>query len=208
MTAIRARMSGEERRAAVLEAAAEIFTRGSYRGTTTAEIARRAGVTEPILYRHFASKRDLYLACLDSAWAETQRMWEGAVEEERDPALWIGAMGGAYLRAARERHGLIANLWVQAITEASDDAEIRKYLRRHLREVHRFVTDVIERSQAADGIPKDRDPEAEAWIFIAIGLLATVGKRLGNVLDDELPKIVASRRRWLTGRDEDAAMSG
>ena len=201
MSAVRGRLSAEERRAAVLDCACGIFSKGSYRGTTTAEIARQAGVTEPILYRHFASKRDLYLACLDVAWDETRSMWETAVEAEPDPALWVGAMGGAYLRAAKERHSLIANLWIQALTEASDDAEIRKYLKRHMREVHQFVVRVIERSQAADGVPKDRDPEAEAWIFISIGLLATVSKRLGNMLDADFPRIVASRRRWVTGRD-------
>ena len=46
---------------------------GSYSGATTAEIAREAGVSEPILYRHFGSKRDLYLACLDEAWAAAAR---------------------------------------------------------------------------------------------------------------------------------------
>ena len=53
------RLPAEERKAVVLDCACGIFSTGSYRGTTTAEIARKAGVTEPILYRHFDSKRDL-----------------------------------------------------------------------------------------------------------------------------------------------------
>jgi AcrR family transcriptional regulator len=201
MSATKPRLTAEERRAAVLECACGIFSKGSYRGTTTAEIARRAGVTEPILYRHFQSKRDLYLACLDSAWVDTRQLWEDAVGAEPDPALWMTAMGAAYLKAAKERHGLVANLWVQALTEASDDAEIRKYLKRHMREVHEFVVAVLRRSQEAGGIPKDRDAEAEAWIFISLGLLATVSKRLGGMLDADFSRIVTSRRRWITGRD-------
>lgn len=203
MSATKPRLSAEERRAAVLDTACGIFSKGSYRGTTTAEIARQAGVTEPILYRHFASKRDLYLACLDNAWEACQAMWRTAVAGEEDPALWVSAMGNAYLEA-REKRSQIANLWVQALTEASDDPEIRRYLKRHMREVQEFVADVIRRSQAAGGIPQDRDAEAEAWIFISIGLLATVSKRLGGMLDDEFPRIVASRRRWVTGRDSDS----
>ena len=62
MKATKGRLSAEERRADVLETACQVFAKGSYRGATTADIARGAGVTEPILYRHFASKRDLYLA--------------------------------------------------------------------------------------------------------------------------------------------------
>ena len=51
------RLSGPERRAAVVETACRIFAKGSYHGSTTAQIARATGVTEPVLYRHFASKR-------------------------------------------------------------------------------------------------------------------------------------------------------
>jgi len=49
-------------------AALRVFSSGSYAGSTTAEIAREAGVSEPVLYRHFPSKRDLWAACLDAAW--------------------------------------------------------------------------------------------------------------------------------------------
>jgi AcrR family transcriptional regulator len=195
------RLTAEERRAAVLECACQIFAKGSYHGATTAEIARAAGVTEPILYRHFASKRDLYLACLAEAWAELRGMWEAAIEDEPDPGLWVGTMGRSYL-AAKDKRGYIVNLWMQALTEASDDPEIRRFIRRHMRDVHDFVAAVIRRAQKAGGVVSDRDPEAEAWIFISIGLLGTVSKRLGGLADDDLPKIFASRRQWMTGRTE------
>jgi hypothetical protein len=96
---------------------------------------------------------------------------------------------------------LIADLWVQAVTEASDDPEICTFLRNHKREVHGYVTAVIRRSQEAGGILPERDARAEAWIFIAIGLLTTVGRRVGDLIEDELPAIFASRRSWLTGSE-------
>jgi AcrR family transcriptional regulator len=201
MSTIKGRLTAEERRAAVLECACQIFAKGSYDGATTAQIARAAGVTEPILYRHFASKRDLYLACLAEAWAELRGMWEAAIADEPDPGLWVGTMGRSYL-AAKDKRGYIVNLWMQALTEASDDPEIRRFIRRHMREVHDFVAAVIRRAQKAGGVVPDRDPEAEAWIFISIGLLGTVSKRLGGLADDDLPKIFASRRQWMTGRTE------
>jgi AcrR family transcriptional regulator len=201
MSATKGRLSAEERRADVLETACQIFAKGSYHGATTAEIARGAGVTEPILYRHFASKRDLYLACLTEAWAELRAMWEAAIAEERDPTLWVGAMGRTYL-AAKDKRGYIVNLWMQALTEASDDPEIRRFIRRHMREVHEFVAGVIRRAQSAGGVIPDRDPEAEAWIFISIGLLGTVSKRLGGLVDEDFPRIAASRRQWMTGRTD------
>jgi len=201
MTVTRGRMSAEERRTALLETACQVFSKCSYHRATTAEIARGARVTEPILYRHFASKRDLYLACLDAAWAECRAMWEAAVAGEADSSFWVGAMGRSYL-SAKDKKGLVANLWIQALTEGNDDPEIRRYVRRHMREVHRFVADVIRRSQEAGGIIEDRDPDAEAWLFLSIGLLATVDRRLGGLVEEDLPKIFASRRQWMTGRTD------
>jgi AcrR family transcriptional regulator len=201
MTVTRGRMSAEERRTALLEIACQVFSKCSYHRATTAEIARGARVTEPILYRHFASKRDLYLACLDAAWDECRAMWEAAIAEEPDPASWVSAMGRSYL-TAKDKKGLVANLWIQALTEGNDDPEIRRYVRRHMREVHEFVADVIRRGQESGAIITDRDPDAEAWLFLSIGLLATVGRRLGGLVEDDLPKIFASRREWMTGRTD------
>ena len=135
----------------MLEAASAIFCRGTYRGTTTAEIAKHAGVTEPVLYRHFRSKRDLYLACLEEAWQDTRELWDLAIADEPDPTLWVMAMGRAYL-ATKDRRGQLAHLWMQSLTEVSDDPEIRKFLRRQLQSVHAYVADVMRRSQEAGGI--------------------------------------------------------
>jgi AcrR family transcriptional regulator len=192
------RLPAEERKAAVLDCACGIFSTGSYRGTTTAEIARQAGVTEPVLYRHFASKRALYLAVLEESWSRLHAMWEQEIAEEPDPRFRVAAMGRAYF-SATDPKVLCAELWIQALTEASDDAEIRKFLRKQMREVHDYVTDVIRRSQEDGGIVRDRDASAEAWIFIAIGLLGTVSRRVGNLLEDDFEAIIASRKRWMTG---------
>lgn len=192
------RLPAEERKAAVLDCACGIFSTGSYRGTTTAEIAREAGVTEPVLYRHFASKRALYLAVLEESWQRLRALWDAAVEEEPDPRFWVGVMGRAYF-AAKDPKVMCADLWMQALVEASDEAEIRKFLRKQMREVHDYVSDVIRRSQAAGGVFPERDASAEAWIFISIGLLGTVGRRVGSLLEADFEAIIASRRRWMTG---------
>jgi AcrR family transcriptional regulator len=198
MTTIR--LPAEERRAALLETASRLFSEGSYRGTTTAEIARAAGVTEPVLYRHFDSKRDLFLATLDVAWADVRSMWEQAVEGEPDPALWVGAMGRAFVESEEQRP-LISHLWVQAIAEGSEDAAIRAYMNGHMRAVHEFVVDVGRRAQKANGIEKDRDIDAEAWIFIGLGLLSMADRVLEGVMHDCWPSIRRSRAKWMTGRD-------
>src|SRR5205085_10880492 len=98
MSATRPRMAAGERRQSVVSAACRVFSKSSYRGATTAEIARESGVSEPVLYRHFSSKRDLYLACLDAGWAHVHGLWEEALEAESDPRDHLGAMGRAYVQ--------------------------------------------------------------------------------------------------------------
>jgi TetR/AcrR family transcriptional regulator len=194
------RMSAQERRECVLAAACRVFSRSSYHGATTAEIARESGVTEPVLYRHFPSKRDLYLACLDAGWKHVRRLWDEAVANEPEPALRLAAMGRAYIQQQRVgERVLLSDLWIQALNQATEDPKIRKYLRDQVRQVHRYVADVIRYSQAAGGIASDRDPDAEAWIFISVGLLSTMDRRLGSVGEEQFERVFASRRRWLIG---------
>jgi hypothetical protein len=94
---------------------------------------------------------------------------------------------------------MLSDLWIQALNEASEDPKIRKYLRDQVREVHDYVADVIRASQAAGGILKARDPNAEAWIFISLGLLSTMDRRLGTVGEEDFEAVFASRRAWMTG---------
>jgi AcrR family transcriptional regulator len=194
------RLPAEERRAALLETACRLFSEGSYRGTTTADIAREAGVTEPVLYRHFDSKRDLYLACLEATWAGVRAMWEEAIALEQDRSLWVATMGRSFIESEAERP-VISNLWVQAIAEGSEDAVIGAYMKEHMREVHAYTVAVIRRAQKTGGIEAERDPDAEAWIFIALGLLTMADRVLDGVMRESWPAIRASRLRWLTGRD-------
>jgi AcrR family transcriptional regulator len=193
MSAVRARLTAEARRQAVLDTACGVFFRKSYRGATTAEIAREAGITEPILYRHFGSKRDLYLACLDEAWRQFREFSEEAIAS--DPVGCLGAIADAYM-AKRSRLRLV-DLWIQALTEASEDEVIAKAVRGQVRDVHNFFADVIRQGQESGVVNADRDPVAEAWIFIAGGLLATIDHRLGGLLGGDLDRVRASRRAWM-----------
>jgi AcrR family transcriptional regulator len=194
------RLPADERRQAVLETACHMFCRSSYRGATTAEIAREVGVSEPVLYRHFASKRDLYLACIEEAWQHVRAMWDEALAAEEDPSKWVAAIGTAYLQAKKADKVFLIELWIQSLSEASEDPEIRKHLREHIFEVHGYVVGIIQRAQKEGGVIKERDANAEAWIFISLGLLSTIDRRLGSLVGEEFDRIVASRRKWMTGK--------
>ena len=192
------RMAAADRRKHLIETAIRLFTEGSYHGTTTAEIARAAGVSEPILYRHFASKRDLYLAALEHVWVKTRVAWERALEEAPDACAAVEAIGKGHV-SVRSPKLQLAELWVQALSEASEDPELRRHLRRHMREVHDFVADLVRRGQEQGAIAAARDADSEAWIMLAGGILGMVGRRVGLLDDDELQAIRAARLSWLRG---------
>lgn len=190
------RLPAEERRRAIVRAALRVFSAGSYAGATTAEIAREAGITEPVLYRHFASKRDLWAACLDAAWEESRPVLDAGLTAALDREAPVGPA------VARWRKALLSNLWMQGITEAGEDREIRKLVAKHMRIVHDHCATRLRDAQAAGTMPPDRDPDAEAWVMIAVGLLRSVADRLGGPLEDaDLVAIQSERRRWLAGRE-------
>jgi AcrR family transcriptional regulator len=58
-------MSSCQRRSAIVEAAVRLFAQNGFRGTTTRQLAAALGVSEPVLYQHFQTKRDLYSAILE-----------------------------------------------------------------------------------------------------------------------------------------------
>jgi AcrR family transcriptional regulator len=193
MTQTTQRLTADVRRRLVLDTACRVFSKSSYRGATTAEIAREAKISEPILYRHFGSKRDLYIACLDEAWRSFREFAEQAIAD--DPSGCLGAIGDAYM-AKRTRIRMV-DLWIQALTEASEDPAIAAALRKQVREVHDFIAEVIRGGQESGVVHPDRDPVAESWIFVAAGLLTTMDNRLGGLLGDDLGRVRTERRRWM-----------
>jgi AcrR family transcriptional regulator len=195
MTQTKQRLSAVDRRQAVLDAACETFSAASYRGATTAEIAEAAGISEPILYRHFGSKRELFLACIDEAWQLFHSAAEASMAE--DPTACLGRIADSYM-ASQARVRLV-DLWIQALTVAPEDPVIARALKKQMREVHDFFADVIREGQARGEVNPDRDPVAEAWLFLAGGLLVTFDQRLGGLVGDDLKRVRAERRRWMLG---------
>lgn len=191
-----ARLPAVERRRELVDAALRVFSERSYAGATTAQIARAAGVSEPILYRHFPSKRDLYVACLDEAWERIRERIEAQVEDLGPEEGWRSISPASL----REMKFLLPSLWMQAITEAGEDDEIRRHVRRHMQAVHDFFADLIRSLQEAGAIQRDRDPEAEAWIFVGGIMLVSIADRLGGLLGaEDFAAILAQRHRWLSG---------
>ncbi len=74
-TTPRKRLSAAKRRETIEDAATGLFAERGYQGASVDEIARRSGVTPPVVYDHFASKQDLYRCLLERHFAELRQVW-------------------------------------------------------------------------------------------------------------------------------------
>jgi AcrR family transcriptional regulator len=80
----RTRLTAEARRALIEKAATEVFAERGYRGASMDEIAKRSGITVPVLYDHFASKQDLHKHLLERHFTELRQVWREQLDGE-DP---------------------------------------------------------------------------------------------------------------------------
>ena len=88
----------EKRHQAILNAAMRLFNAKGYAATTTASIAREAGVTEKTMYRHFESKEALFGACVSSITADMATLWQNALEGNKGDGLaYLKAISSSYV---------------------------------------------------------------------------------------------------------------
>jgi len=194
-----ARLRAPERRAAIVDAALPLFATSSYAAATTAALARAAGVSEPILYRHFGSKKDLYVACLELSWARLRTAWDAA-KASTGPEGWIQAVSQATIALADGGTVLPPTLWMQAFAEAAGDDEIGAAVRRVVGEVHAAVEATLVEAQRHGVVHAGRDTRAEAWLVVGSLLLRTLSTGVGDVVPpDDVERIRAARLQWLTG---------
>lgn len=91
-----ARLPRDERRAQLLDAALEVFVANGYHGAAMDDIAVAAKVSKPVLYQHFPSKRELYLALLDHHLADLTETLLDALNSTDDNKLRVHATMKAY----------------------------------------------------------------------------------------------------------------
>ena len=130
-------------------------------------------------------------------WGKARASWEEALRTTPNVGEAFAAMGRGHV-TIRDCKFQMAELWVQALSEANEDPELRRQLRRHMREVHDFIAAVIRRGQEEGVLHPDRNADAEAWTFLAGGVLGMVGRRIGLLAEDEVKEIRQARLDWLT----------
>src|SRR5439155_20721176 len=159
MVSTHERKSAEERREEILEAAVVEFAERGLHGASTEEIAKRAGISQPYIFRLFGSKKDLYKASVARCFRETLETFQRAAEGKRGEEA-LQAIGHAYMNQLEvDRVRLRAQMQAYA---ACDDPEIREAARAGYGDLVAYV----RRGSDADW--------ETLWHFFATGMLLNV----------------------------------
>jgi AcrR family transcriptional regulator len=139
------RMSAEERREEILEAAGDEFAAAGFHGTSTETIAERAGISQPYLFRLFGTKKELFLASIRRCFRETLETFQRAAEGKRGQEA-LEAMGEAYTGLLADQRRL--RLQMQAYA-ACDDPEVREVVQEGFGDIYSWVERVSGLESAA-----------------------------------------------------------
>lgn len=158
------RQSGDERRAAIIEAAVAEFSLHGYSGVSTEAIARRVGISQPYIFRLFGTKKELFLAACDRVYSSILALFvqaaEGAAASEISP---LAAMEASYRSLLSQQDEL--RMLLQSFA-AGGDTEIQARVRGRYQEL------VVEVARHANASPQ------EIFEFFAAGMMLTVSAAL------------------------------
>jgi AcrR family transcriptional regulator len=165
------RLTAAERRDTVLDAAMVEFADHGYEGTSTEDIARRAGISQPYLFRLFGTKKELFKATITRCFRETLELFQRSAEGKRGEDA-LHAIGEAYMaQLESDRSWLRAQMQSYA---ASDDPEIRAVVRAGYGDLVAYVRRVSDADWPT------------VWQFFATGMMLNVLASM-QVQDDPDP---------------------
>lgn len=186
-------MAGEERRLQILAVAVSLFSNRGFRGTTTREIAHAAGVSEAMVFRHFATKEELYAAILDhKACAghesfEPEKMATDAIKRKDDRAVFEALALGALDHHENDRE--FQRLLLHSALEKHELAQM--FFDQFVRRVYEFLGSYI-RERQREGAFVDVDPSIVVRCFIGMVMHHSLNnnlwdpdRRLLNISNEE-----------------------
>lgn len=166
---VRQRLSADDRRSAIIDAARTLFARNGFRGTGTSDIATAAGCSEPVIYKHFASKQALFAAVLQDSARYMSARFAAAIEGTDDfldaYAHFVRSLSGDTRAAELHR------LRYLAVT-LTDEPEIHASLAAMVAAWQGSVREAVESAQASGRIRADVSAESVAMLFFGLAQAA------------------------------------
>jgi len=192
-------MTGDARREQILQTAVTLFSQRGFSGTTTKEIARAAGVSEAMVFRHFAKKSELYdailgdKACHDGVrfpWDENPILQE-AIKNEDDYAVFFNIALNALTK--QQEDGNFMRLLFYSALEEHELAD--RFFNEFVARLYTFIGGYIEKRQLA-GAMREINPRIVVRAFLGM----MIHHSLNNILWDK-------KRRLLDITNEEAAQN-
>jgi AcrR family transcriptional regulator len=194
----RTRVRGEERRALMLHSAKHVFARSNYAEASTSELARESEVTEPMLYKHFGSKKGLFLAVLSEFGAQfletlQERISRRAEKDILDALEHVIDDYNAALKVDPETQRIL----FQAVIE-SHDPDVANCVNKHNRAVYGFIRQLVERAREEGYLDPKISLDAATWGCMSM-LLALQYSLMLN-LSHEISRVQKEMSHiWLRG---------
>ncbi|MBV8195655.1 MAG: TetR/AcrR family transcriptional regulator [Candidatus Dormibacteraeota bacterium] len=133
------RISAEERKEQILRVAIGVFAEDGYSAGSTEEIARRAGISQPYIFRLFGTKQQLFLDAIDRCFEDTAAVFRKAAEGKAGESA-LRAIGEAYMQMIERDHvRLRAQLQAYA---ACEDRQVRQLVSRNFGRLVKLVQDL------------------------------------------------------------------
>jgi len=157
-------MTAQQRRESILVAATGVFAEVGYQRGKTSEVARRVGVTEPVVFQNFGTKAALFVAVLGRATD-----WACALLEQEGQS--VVALLGAALAPAHLAHvhdaGSVGAIFADAAS-ITGEPDVEAAARRSTRRIAAALADVLDRGRVAGELRADLDPETAAWWLLSL----------------------------------------
>jgi len=151
----RTRMSADARREVIERAATEVFAERGYHGAAMDEIARRSGVSVPVVYDHFASKKDLHRRLLERHFAELRAVWAAHLGDAPAEQRMAGALDAWFAHV--ETHPFA---WRMLFRETTGDPEVEAIHREVAAASRAALLPLLAREAGATAITGSADLEA------------------------------------------------
>src|SRR5215472_6184581 len=163
----RTRLTAEQRRESILNAATEVFAAAGYRAAKVSDVAARIGVSEPVIFQNFGSKEALYAAVLDRAAQGIRGELQAHAGQHGSAAEVLAHVLSPPRASGRHGPGAHGMLFGDAATLLADPG-LPEPTRRTARSLAGHLADLVRRGQADGSIRADANPEAAAWMLLSV----------------------------------------
>lgn len=176
------RMTGEERKKVLIKSAIQVFSEENYRAAKVADIAAKANVTEPVVYKHFSSKKNLYLEVLTLIMEKTMKRFQDVTAKSMNPHEKMELIikeHSTMIHVFRQE----LKLEFQAVSEI-DDPEVKEIIATGYRSSFKLIEDVLKEGMDQGYFRGDINPSFQAKLFVG-HFIHLSSYYLAEVLEDD-----------------------